>query len=104
MHLMHEDLSITVSDIADAVHLTPRSLSRLFAATLKASPKQVLSQLRLSHAELMLHYTNESIETIAQTCGFVDRYHFSRAFSRKHNMGPATFRRRAARAHEPEKQ
>jgi len=96
LQLMRRDLGVSIFELAAAVHLSPRSLHRLFAQTLGRSPKQVLSLLRLNNAEMQLLYSTDSIETIAESCGFRDRYHFSSTFSRAHGMGPATYRSKAA--------
>jgi AraC-like DNA-binding protein len=87
---------LTVAELAASVHLTPRSLSRLFVQALDRSPREVRAMLRLQRAELRLIYSRDSIEQVAESCGFHDRHHFSRQFSRIHGMGPATYRARAS--------
>ena len=89
---MRKDLAISVSALAAAVHISPRTLNRLFVEVLGRSPKKVQHMLRLNQAELQLMYSTDSIEMIAERCGFHDRCHFSRAFSTSHGMGPATYR------------
>jgi AraC-like DNA-binding protein len=87
---------LTIAELAASVHLTPRSLGRLFVEALDRSPRQVRDMLRLQRAELQLIYSQDSIEQVAEACGFHDRHHFSRQFSRIHGMGPATYRARAS--------
>lgn len=48
--------------------------------------------LRMNLAELKLAYSDDSIETIAEGCGFHDRAHFSRVFANVHGIGPAGYR------------
>ena len=56
-------------------------------------------QRRLQAAR-QLHFSESSIEEIAQQAGFCDRYHFSRAFHKEFNCGPATYRKLAIRRHD----
>jgi AraC-like DNA-binding protein len=92
LRLMRADLAMSVSDLAAAVHISPRTLNRLFGEVLGRSPKRVQGLLRLNQAELQLMYATDSIERIAANCGFHDRCHFSRDFSKAHGMGPASYR------------
>ncbi len=93
---MQTNPNLSVAELAASVHLTPRSLSRLFVQALDRSPREVRAMLRLQRAELRLIYSQDSIEQVAESCGFHDRHHFSRQFSRIHGMGPATYRARAS--------
>ena len=40
----------------------------------------------------LLHLESMSIESIAQACGFADRFHFSRVFTRIMGAPPAAYR------------
>lgn len=95
MRLIGENLLMSVEEMAGSVHLSTRSLHRLFVQSLGHSPKQVQFWLRLKQSESKLMYSDDSIETIAADCGFTDRSHFSRVFSRVHGMGPAEYRKHA---------
>ena len=93
---MQTNPQLSIAELAASVHLTPRSLGRLFVQALDRSPRQVRAMLRLQRAELRLIYSQDSIEQVAESCGFHDRHHFSRQFSQIHGMGPATYRTRAS--------
>jgi AraC-like DNA-binding protein len=41
----------------------------------------------------MLEYENDSIEQIAEACGFCDRNYFSTVFRKKLGIPPAEFRK-----------
>ncbi len=70
-------------------------LCRRFRRLVGMSPIQYVLQLRLETARELMLSTERDIESIAQDCGFSDRYHLSRAFSARYGMGPATCRRKA---------
>ncbi len=92
LRLMRKDLAMPVQELARHAGLSPRALDRLFSEALGQSPKRVQGMLRMNRAELKLVYTDETIEAIAEGCGFHDRAHFSRAFGNAHGIGPAGYR------------
>jgi AraC family transcriptional regulator, transcriptional activator of pobA len=52
-----------------------------------------ITRTRLSESRQLLLHTDESIETIAERCGFASASHFHRAFRRLHDMSPGEWRR-----------
>lgn len=81
------------SELAAAAGLTRESFVRLFRRCCGESPQQLSRRLRIEHGCRLLHYSNRSIEEIAEQCGFADRYHFTRVFSALMHCSPAVFRR-----------
>ena len=79
--------------IAKALALHPNSFVRLFTAEHGCSPQRYGLRLRLRHAGNLLAETEQSLESIAEQCGFVDRHHLSRAFKKYWHVPPAEFRR-----------
>ena len=55
-------------------------------------PMRYLIELRLNHAMKLLRHTDDSIEKIAEECGFPNRYYFTRMLSRYRRTTPAAFR------------
>ncbi len=51
--------------------------------------------IRLNHAATLLRETTKSIEEVADACGFWDRNHFTRTFTREWKTPPAHYRRSA---------
>ena len=80
-------------ELAALAGLNRESFVRLFRRECGESPQQLSRRLRIEHGCKLLHYSNCSIEEIAELCGFADRYHFSRVFSRLMHSAPAVFRR-----------
>ena len=81
------------AELARIAGLNRESFVRLFRHECGESPQQFSRRLRIERACRLLQYSNRSIEEIAELCGFADRYHFSRVFSRLMHSAPAVFRR-----------
>jgi transcriptional regulator GlxA family with amidase domain len=90
---LHSEL--TVEDLADAVHLSPRQFTRAFAAATGESPAKAVEKLRLEAARLLLEASRHPIENIAKQTGFADRERMRRAFVRTFGVPPQAMRRRA---------
>lgn len=85
--------SVTVSDIADYIHIDRSYLYRLFMKNYKKSPKRYLEEYRLSKAVAMLEQTDTSICDVAASTGYYDRAHFDRAFYTKFGITPSAWRK-----------
>lgn len=79
--------------LADSLGMSERTLRRRFQETTGETPREYAERRRVDQACLLLHFSDRSIDAIADETGFCDRYHFSRVFSRHRGMGPAAFRR-----------
>jgi AraC-like DNA-binding protein len=93
-HLMKENLNRKLKNEQIARHLrvSEASLLRLFRETVGSSPQKEHLRLRLNHAAELLQNTSQSIEQIAAECGFWDRNHFTRVFTREWKTPPARYR------------
>ena len=87
--------AISNRELAGRAHCSIETLCRLFQRELGLSPRQYLISLRLAHARKLLQTSDLSLEAIAEQCGFADRTHFTKAFTRKFIQPPAAFRREA---------
>ena len=72
--------------------ITPGALCRLFKQTYGAGPLQVLHQMRLHRAAVLLQQTDDAVKDIGRSCGFADQCHFSRAFRGQYGASPLGFR------------
>jgi AraC-like DNA-binding protein len=89
----HYDQHLTNAEFAAIASMSPKAFVRVFKEKTQQTPLAYLLQRRLARASILLHHTDESIERIAERCGFYDRHHFSKLFQRKFNVGPATYRK-----------
>jgi len=90
---LHSEL--TVENLADAAHLSPRQFTRAFATATGESPAKAIEKLRLEAARLLLEDSRHPIENIAKQTGFADRERMRRAFVRTFGVPPQAMRRQA---------
>lgn len=93
--------SVTVRDVAAAVHLSERHAERLFAEATGASMMSTLRRLRLDHAATLLREGATSTAAVARACGYPDPGSFATAFRRHHGQPPQAFRSNGGTVHVP---
>lgn len=82
----------TNSDLANIANMATNSFSRLFRQKMNMTLHAFIVKRKIAQAcELFLH-TNKSIEEVAFTMGFSDRYHFSRVFKSVTGTTPAVYK------------
>jgi transcriptional regulator GlxA family with amidase domain len=87
--------ALSVEQLAEAAHLSPRQFSRAFRAETGHSPAKAVENLRLEAARLMMEQTRHSIDVVAQETGFADRRRMRQAFLRVFGQPPQTIRQNA---------
>lgn len=92
--------ALSVEELAEAAHLSPRQFSRVFTAETGQSPAKAVEGLRLEAARLMIEQSRHPLDVVARETGFRDRRHMREAFVRGFGIPPAAVRRgtRAAAA------
>ncbi len=89
------DKPLSVGQLAEVAHLSPRQFSRAFRAETGQSPAKAVENLRLEAAQLMMEQSRHSIDVIARQTGFADRDRMRRAFLRAFGQPPQAIRRNA---------
>jgi transcriptional regulator GlxA family with amidase domain len=89
------DTPLTVAQLAEAAHLSPRQFSRAFRAETGQSPAKAVENLRVEAARLMMEQTRHPVDVIARQTGFADRDRMRRAFLRTVGQPPQVIRRNA---------
>ncbi|EKM0372990.1 GlxA family transcriptional regulator [Cronobacter turicensis] len=84
--------ALTVDELADMVHLSPRQFSRLFREETGKSPAKAIEGLRLEAARLMIEQSRLSMDAIAREAGFRDRRHMREVFVRGFGVPPQALR------------
>src|SRR5437868_6852875 len=87
------DTPLTVRQLAEAAHLSPRQFSRAFQAETGQSPAKAVENLRVEAARLMMEQSRHPIDVIARQTGFADRDRMRRAFLRAFGQPPQVIRR-----------
>jgi AraC-like DNA-binding protein len=85
----------TLATLASGSGLSRSALSHRFETVLATSPIRYLRDWRLYLASVDLGTTSQPIAAIADAAGYGTEAAFSRAFTRKHGMPPAEWRRSA---------
>lgn len=78
--------------LAEMCHLSNDQFVRRFKASVGMTPAQYILQRRVTTAAQQLLFTRDSIEKIAEDCGFANRFYFSRVFTRRMGSSPAAYR------------
>lgn len=86
---------LTVPDLAEAAHLSPRQFSRAFHAETGQSPAKAIENLRVESARNLMEQSRHPIDVVARQTGFSDRDHMRRAFLRAFGQPPQVLRRNA---------
>lgn len=87
-HLHHE-----VQFYASELCITPNYLYKIVKSEMGKTPKQIIQQILLYKAKVLLTDTNYSITEISELLGFKDAGHFSSFFKQKQNIDPSAFRK-----------
>ncbi|GLQ89863.1 GlxA family transcriptional regulator [Dyella flagellata] len=80
--------------LAEAFNLSSRTLLRKFRAETGRSPLELLQDLRVEKAKLLLETTTLGVAQVASEVGYLDVATFSRLFARRTQLTPAAFRKR----------
>lgn len=96
---IHQNLGRTFSidELADAMHLTPRTLARRFIEATGTPPYHFVQRVRLERAHQLLQTTAEPLQRIAEAVGYQNASTLSRAFKRFDFPNPAALRRSVRR-------
>lgn len=90
---LHQSLRIT--DLANALHLTPRTLARRFDAALGLTPLQFVQRLRTEHALHLLQSSQQPLEAIAPQVGYSDANALRRLLRREAGATPEQLRQQS---------
>lgn len=90
---LHTPLS--VEQLAEAAHLSPRQFSRAFRAETGQSPAKAIEHIRVEAAKLMLEQSRHPVDVVAAETGFSDPERMRRAFLRTVGQPPQAIRRNA---------
>ena len=88
----HLNLPLTIEDLAERVHMSPRNFARAFVKETTVTPARYLETLRLEAARRRLEETSRSLDEIAAECGFGVAERMRRAFLRHLGVPPSAYR------------
>ena len=88
----HVTEDITVSDVADALHLSTKQINRLLQKELMMSCSEYIQRKKAERAKEMLSFTDMRVEDIAYALGYANVFSFIKFFKREEGMPPGLFR------------
>lgn len=94
----HLQDDLTLTKIADSVHLSVGYLSRMFSKQVGMGVMQYLELLRLQTAFELLTNTEQNIDVIADKAGFPNVKSFNRIFKEVYHQTPGKYRMRLKRS------
>ncbi len=102
VELMRRREHVAVGSVAEELHVSVRSLQRLFARYVGASPLWVLRRYRLQDAVAALDSgEGKDLAGLAATLGFADHAHLTRALTEAIGVPPSQYRTGERPAAEP---
>jgi AraC-like DNA-binding protein len=84
--------SITLTELAESVHVTKEHLCRLFRRNLNHGPLECVGLARVERAAFLLGRSNLTVKEVANTAGFKTPYHFSSKFKKVYGLSPRDYR------------
>jgi len=84
--------NISLNDVAEEIEISPYYLSKLFKSKIGVNYIDYLTNVRLSYAKQMLSETDESIQNICLTSGYMDPNYFSRIFKKHVGVTPRQYK------------
>ncbi|WP_158939716.1 GlxA family transcriptional regulator [Burkholderia sp. S171] len=84
---------LSIEELADVAHLSPRQFSRVFTDETGQSPARAIENLRVEAARLMMEAGRHSVDVVARESGFGDRERMRRAFLRAFGQSPQAMQR-----------
>lgn len=85
-----------MDDVARELGTNRTYLSRMLRAEFNTTLSELVTSLRMAHAERLLRDTDLSIMEIAMQSGFTDDRYFARRFKKIHGISPVEYRKDAS--------
>lgn len=88
---------VAIDELANAMHVSYRTLNRRFSDITGMAPLAYLQALRIERAKELLEGSNSDLETITAKVGYEDASSFRRLFKRATGLSPAQYRKQFRR-------
>lgn len=85
--------TISLKDLAKHLGLSPSRTSHLCVLLLGVPFQDLVTNIRMKKAEILLTKTDEPIKEISSKCGFSDIFYFSKMFRRFYGLPPGAMRK-----------
>jgi len=88
----HLDENLSTSRLAEVASTSEARFIRRFREAMGQTPVRYVQERRVGKAARMLLSSDDSIDEVAERCGFANRYYFSRVFAKRMGTPPAKYR------------
>jgi transcriptional regulator GlxA family with amidase domain len=88
----HLDEPLTIDDLAAEAAMSRRTFQRHFRALTATTPLQWLLHARVARARELLETTDDTVDRVAQRCGFGTAHSLRTHFTRINGVGPNRYR------------
>ncbi|MBO0995722.1 AraC family transcriptional regulator [Bacillus sp. SD088] len=85
--------TLQINKVAAKFGLSPVQFTRRFHHVFGMTPSEYITMLRLQKAKQLLLATNDTIDHIADQCGYSSGFYLTRKFKQKWNMPPSLYRK-----------
>ncbi len=85
----------TVQNLADIIYVSTAQLHRMVQSTYKATPMQLVREMRLAKARELLCNTEMSLSMISEEVGYESAFALSKAFKKHFNVTPADVKKKS---------
>lgn len=92
--MSHYNEKISLDQLSAVFFISKYHLSREYKRYFGVTLMNDLNSMRLSKAKSLLRFSDESVERIAEQCGFGDSAYFIRVFKAAENLTPYSYRRK----------
>jgi AraC-like DNA-binding protein len=89
----HAGGAISNAELAALCGLSPAHFIRVFREAVGQTPAQYVLERRIASAAQRLIFGDEPIDAIADRTGFANRFHFTRAFTKRMGVAPGAYRK-----------
>lgn len=83
--------AFTVEDLCAKFSISRSTLQNLFRTNIHISPKQYISNLKLSQAKILIQEHKRTISEISDMLGFTSIHYFSRKFKKQYGLSPTDY-------------
>ena len=88
------DQTLSVTDMAKHVAMSPRNFARVFQRETGSTPAKFVESLRVERAQQLLEISDLRLEQVADKCGFGSAERMRRSFAKTLNVLPVDYKRR----------
>lgn len=89
----HYDEDLSLQTLSDEFHLSPQYISKIIKEETGQNFKNYLIRLKLEQAHFLMRYTNKTLLTISEECGFSNNKSFIYYFENVYGMSPSKYRK-----------